>query len=260
MIRFQTLAIAAALCTLLTSGCSPTTPATNNGDFLVLPGASSPAPANTSQLSEQAAPPSDVKTTGDPASSLETSPASELANDDKLADNEQLDETDQVAQADDDKARDRALPAEPAPGRFQEQFTKPRTDLPPLQADANGVFEVTFQDLELKMPPASVYDEKTMMTDRVRELLDQKIRIIGFIHGGSTYTSRDIKQFVMVRHFDGRFGVREVVACHHILVTLDRGIDYTVKPITVEGVLKLSLYQGDDGNTWCVYALKGKAL
>ncbi|QDU94154.1 hypothetical protein [Lignipirellula cremea] len=297
MIRFSNLSIAGlALCALLVSGCNPSTSSDHAATSGATPAqaakddhlAASPVDASAERettasvdstgnlespapVAEPPAPePVDtelVKEAADPQpgdDSPEKQPADPnavaLAADDNATDDEASNESASDDSATDDKAQDRTLADDSPPGRFKEQATKPRTDLPPLQADSNGVFEVTFQDLELDMPAATVYDEKTMMTDRVRGLLDQKIRVIGFIHGGSTYTSRDIKQFVMVRQVECPFGGKEGVACHAILVTLDRGIDFTSKPVTVEGVLKLNLYTGPDGNTWCVYALKGKAL
>jgi len=135
--------------------------------------------------------------------------------------------------------------------------SKPKVNKKPLVATNDGRYEATFDDLDLDMEPAIVFED-SMLNDLVRALDGETVTITGFIHGGTVYTRTDIKQFLLVRNFDCPFGGAEGVACHNIRVTLGEGIDFTVKPITVEGILRIDTYEGHDGNTWSIYTLQGE--
>jgi len=199
---------------------------------------------------------SDPSYTSLPVSPAPNSPTADTTSDPAASDTP---ETDPSAQADpaDEPTEEVSVRNPGDEGEFTEQATKPKKDLPPLVQGPQGVYTVTFQDLELDMEAATVYDEEEMMNDRVRQLEGQKIKIKGYIHGGTTFTQSDIKQFLMVRNAECPFGGEEGVACHNIRITLEKGVDFTVKPITIQGVLKISPWTGPDEKTWSIYTLKG---
>lgn len=123
---------------------------------------------------------------------------------------------------------------------------------------------ITFDDLELKkMEPDDVFTA-SHMEDSVRPLIGSKVRIKGVIHPGSTFTTKNIKQFVMVMNSECKFGPGGT-AWHSIDVRIDDGpgVKFSTTPITVEGVLTMALFPGRGENgqpaTWSVYRLEGIA-
>jgi len=113
---------------------------------------------------------------------------------------------------------------------------------------------ITFDDLELKMEKDSVFD-KSLLTDRVNELVGRRVRIRGFIYP-SIMQQSGITKFPLVKNTECKFGPGGI-AHHLIVVDMQEGTSasFTVRPIAVEGVLSLSPYEGQDGNTWAIYQM-----
>ena len=75
---------------------------------------------------------------------------------------------------------------------------------------------------------------------------------------GTTYHPTDIKQFILIRDYTCKFG-RGGQFHHNMAVTLkpEDAIDYTDRPITVEGKLTVEPWMGPNGKTWRIYRLDG---
>jgi hypothetical protein len=123
----------------------------------------------------------------------------------------------------------------------------------------NGVELITFDDLNLGMQADMVFRD-FLLTDRARELDGQKVRIVGYMDGGVSQ-QKGITEFVLLKNTECKFGAGGQ-ADHLLRVLLQDGVtvDYTrFGALQIEGVLKISPFNGPDGNTWSVYDLLGNS-
>jgi len=127
----------------------------------------------------------------------------------------------------------------------------------PRPMGPNQTYYLNFDDLEINMEQDQRFKE-SMLTPNVRKLDGKRVRISGVIHAGTLYKQTGVKRFVMLKNIECPFG-KGATAHHNMRVTLSEGIDYTTRPVTVEGILKVEPFHGPDGNTWALYTLKGKA-
>lgn len=128
---------------------------------------------------------------------------------------------------------------------------------PPAGRPDGKTYNITFDDLKLDMPPDTKFKPK-MLTDRVKELNGQQVSLKGFIFEGGIFQQSGIRQFLLVMNKECKFGPGGEAYCV-IPVELKEGreIDFTIRPITVEGVISIEPFQGPDGNTWAVYRIEG---
>jgi hypothetical protein len=127
------------------------------------------------------------------------------------------------------------------------------------QVDSAGIMESTFDDLKFPMDKAAMF-ERSMLTPKVQSLLGQRIRIRGYMF--PTPQKRGIKQFVLVRdNMECCFGPGAALYdC--VLVTMEPGktTEYSIRPIAVEGELRLEELVGPDKRPLAIYQLKGEAV
>ena len=118
---------------------------------------------------------------------------------------------------------------------------------------------ITFDDLELKMEKDAVFD-RSLLTDRVKELMGRKVRIRGFIYP-SIMQQSGITEFPLVKNTQCKFGPGGI-AHHLIVVKMQEGAsaEFTVRPIAVEGLLSLRPLKGYDDNTWAIYHIVGEKV
>lgn len=154
-------------------------------------------------------------------------------------------------------------PNEKPAGDIEETTTeKPAVDeevslAPPAGRPDGKTYNITFDDLKLDMPPDTKFKPQ-MLTDRVKELNGQQVSLKGFIFEGGIFQQSGIRQFLLVMNKECKFGPGGEAYCV-IPVELKEGreIDFTIRPITVEGVISIEPFQGPDGNTWAVYRIEG---
>lgn len=131
----------------------------------------------------------------------------------------------------------------------------------PLPAAPNHgrAIPITFDDLQLEMKEDSVF-RPSLLTARVKQLDGQRVRIRGFIFP-AVFQQTGITRFPLVKNTQCKFGPGGV-AHHIILVDLQPGLStsFTVRPITVEGLLSVRPFEGPDGKTWTVYHMVGDAV
>lgn len=115
--------------------------------------------------------------------------------------------------------------------------------------------EITYDDLDAKMPPDVKWDQEKYLTDRIAELNGKTVRIPGFML--ADFKTKGITQFVMLKNTECKFGPGGTAHCV-IMVHLAPGEStrYTTRPLTLEGVLQLKPWEGPDGNTWALYELR----
>ena len=116
---------------------------------------------------------------------------------------------------------------------------------------------ITFDDLALDMPADTRFSER-LLTPRVKELDGRRVSIKGFIYAAGIFQQTGITAFPLVKNTQCKFGPGGQAFCV-ILVRLKEGVttDFTLRPVTVEGTLKVEPYEGPDGNTWSVYTMVG---
>jgi len=127
----------------------------------------------------------------------------------------------------------------------------------PRPVGPSQTYYLTFDDLEINMKESQKF-EKSMLTPNVRKLNGKRVRISGVIHAGSIFKQSGIRQFVMLKNAECPFGPG-ATAHHNMRVTIAEGIDFTTRPVTIEGTLKVDPFNGPDGTTWALYTLTGEA-
>jgi hypothetical protein len=118
--------------------------------------------------------------------------------------------------------------------------------------DPSQLQDITFDDLKINMEADRVFD-RSMLTDRVEQLDGCRVRIRGFVFPG-VFQQEGIEKFPMVMNTQCKFGPGGQ-AHHIIMVDMVAGqtVNFTVRPLTLEGRLTLKPLEGPDGNTWALY-------
>ncbi len=171
-------------------------------------------------------------------------------------------------------ARDDQRPSEPIGGSTSESTSEsgspaangPRQEAAPAPArpvvqrhSSGGIEDITFDDLALEMPAGTLFSPD-LLTERVKELDGQDVRLRGFIYAGGVFQSTGIKSFPFVMNTQCKFGPDGLAYCV-ILVELAEGVttDFTTYPVTVEGTLTVRPFNSG-GFTWSVYHLQGRRV
>ena len=123
----------------------------------------------------------------------------------------------------------------------------------------DAVREATFDDVKFEMEKTDLFREE-MLTEKVRGLLGQRIRIRGYMY--PTLRKSGLKQFVLVRdNLECCFGPGAALYdC--ILVSMVPGetTEYSVRPVAVEGAFRLEPLVGPDGRPMAIYQMKGEKV
>ena len=121
------------------------------------------------------------------------------------------------------------------------------------------VRDTTFDDIKFDMKKEEPF-ERLMLTDAIRQLDGQKIRIRGYIF--PTPIQNGITEFVLVRdNLECCFGPGAALYdC--ILVKMSKGktTDYVLRPVTVEGTFTVQELRGPDGRHLVIYQIEGDAV
>ena len=120
------------------------------------------------------------------------------------------------------------------------------------------VHAITFDDLNCGMQ-ADIVFRPWMLTERVKELDGQRVRIAGYMHPDAK--QKGITEFILLRNTECKFGPAGQ-ADHLIQVRLDPGIttSFTTSPIEVVGQLTFKPFNGPDGNTWAIFEMTGESV
>ncbi|PQO33918.1 DUF3299 domain-containing protein [Blastopirellula marina] len=115
--------------------------------------------------------------------------------------------------------------------------------------------DMTFDDIKFDIE-ADANFERSMLPQPIEDLKKQKIRIGGYILPG--FQSRDIKQFVLVRdNMECCFGPGAALYDCILVEMSGRGVDFTVRPVTVEGEFTIQEYKDGEGKVRAIYHLQG---
>ena len=135
-----------------------------------------------------------------------------------------------------------------------------RQAAPPSADPSNDeLVAITFDDLKTEMPPDSKF-APSMLPDKVAQLDGRRVRIRGFIFP-SIMQQDGIREFPLVMNTRCKFGPGGQAHCI-ILVNLAEGVttSFTVRPVAVEGRLRVAPWEGPDGNTWSLYHMAGERV
>lgn len=121
------------------------------------------------------------------------------------------------------------------------------------------IVDSTFDDIKFEMEKTAAF-KQSMLTPKIEELLEHRIRIRGFMF--PTLKKRGLKQFVLVRdNLECCFGPGAALFdC--ILVHMKEGqtAEYSIRPVAVEGTFRLEEVIGPDGNHLAIYRLDGEEV
>jgi len=120
-----------------------------------------------------------------------------------------------------------------------------------------GVQDLTFDDIAFDMEKGEPFT-RSMLPPKIEELANQKIRIRGYIL--PSFESRGIKQFVLVRdNMECCFGPGAALYDCILVEMKGNGVDFTVRPVTVEGIFEVKEYLGPDGKHLAIYRMDGES-
>lgn len=135
--------------------------------------------------------------------------------------------------------------------------TAPATS--PEPSDPDKLRDKTFDDIKFEMETGGPYD-RGLLTDAVRQLDGQRIRIRGYIL--PTARKRGIKQFVLVRDDQECCFGPGAALYDCILVTLEPGetTEFSMRPVAVEGRFRIEELEGPDGYPLAIYQMEGESV
>lgn len=121
------------------------------------------------------------------------------------------------------------------------------------------IVDQTFDDIKFDIEPDAPFD-RSMLTDKVRDLDGKRIRIRGYIL--PTAQQRGIKQFVLVRdNQECCFGPGAALYdCILVRMQGDKSAEFSVRPVAVEGEFKVEEFYGPDEKPLAIYRLDGEAV
>ncbi len=201
-----------------------------------------------------------ANTTLGPASSNQTDQADFATNDD-TPENQSVEPDD--SQPDSSAAEsEKADPVETQPTSTEEKASpipEASTKKRPVPKPQPGkTLDLTFDDLKFDIEPDAPFDRE-MLPQAIEDLSGQKISIGGYML--PSFQQRDIKQFVLVRdNMECCFGPGAALYdC--ILIEMDgRGVDFTVRPVVVEGTFTIKEYKDDNGKHLAIYHMQGTGV
>ena len=139
--------------------------------------------------------------------------------------------------------------------------TKLVRQLPAAEAKKSPgpIRDITFDHLKFEMNKEDPFERK-MLTDKIEKLNDSRIRIRGYMR--PSFQESGITKFILVRdNMECCFGPGAYLYdC--IIVDLQEGqsIDYTIRPVSVEGTFSLKELLGPGKRHLAIYHLSGEKV
>lgn len=121
--------------------------------------------------------------------------------------------------------------------------------------NADDVLYLTFDDVEFEMEKDEDFD-RDMLTDDINEMEGKRISIRGFILPNGTRQSGN-RKFILVRdNKECCFGPGAALYdCVLVKLRKDHEVDFTVRPVTVEGTFQLKELE-IGGRTMAIYRMR----
>ncbi len=140
-----------------------------------------------------------------------------------------------------------------------EQLPSVATNPTASENKSTEIVDKTFDDIKFEIEPDARYDS-SMLTDEIRALDGQRIRIRGYIL--PTARKRGLKEFVLVRdNQECCFGPGAALFdCILVNMVPAATAEFSVRPVAVEGEFELSEFIGPDGTPLAIYRLLGEKV
>jgi hypothetical protein len=150
-------------------------------------------------------------------------------------------------------------PAAAKPSTSENPESRPEASAKSSPEPSDQAVPITFDDLKIDMKEDTAF-EPSMLTERVQQLDGQRVRIRGFLFP-SVFQQTGITKFPLIKNLECKFGPGGQ-AHHIIIVDMKPGLStsFTVRPITVEGILTVRPWNGPDENTWALYHMVGEKV
>ena len=136
----------------------------------------------------------------------------------------------------------------------------PPMEIPVARRGRDGRFDITFDHIKFDIEKDAPFD-RSLLTDQVEMLSGEPIRIRGYILN-TPY--QEFSNFVLVRdNLECCFGPGAALYdCIIVKMRPGQTASYTVRPVTVEGVFKLSEMKDpfDESKTVAIYELQGEKV
>lgn len=130
---------------------------------------------------------------------------------------------------------------------------------PAKPATSTRIADISFDDIKFDMEKGAAF-ERSMLTSKIEALDGRKIRIRGFILPPPV--AAGLTRFVLVRdNLSCCFGPGAALY-DAIFVEMvdDKSTDYTISPVTVEGVFTVRELRDPDDNIMAIYHLDGEIV
>jgi hypothetical protein len=157
----------------------------------------------------------------------------------------------------------KSTPATPVAASAATQSATAKAKLKPgaktrvLERAGDKPYDKTFDDLRFEMTVGERF-KRSMLTDGIKALDGQKIRIRGYIL--PTPQQHGIKQFVLVRDNQECCFGQGAALYDCVLVEMKKGstADFTIRPIAVEGIFNVREFEVD-GKQLAIYQMDGES-
>jgi hypothetical protein len=136
---------------------------------------------------------------------------------------------------------------------------KPGAKTVALEKAGDRPFDKTFDDLRFDIEVGEPFKPE-MLPPSIEALKKQRIRIRGFIL--PTPQMRGIKTFVLVRDNQQCCFGPGAALYDCILVEMQPGktAEYSIRPVTVDGIFDIQEFRGPDGNHLAIYHLDAQSV
>lgn len=130
--------------------------------------------------------------------------------------------------------------------------------IPKAERGRDGRFDISFDHIKFEMEIGAPFD-RSLFTDQVEKLFGEPIRIRGYIHPSGAFY-QELNQFVLVRdNQECCFGPGAALYdCIMVKMAPGKTANYTVRPITVEGVFRFHEMKDpfDDTKTVAIFEMQ----
>jgi len=130
-----------------------------------------------------------------------------------------------------------------------------KTKLAELELNPGKRLDLTFDDLVFDMEKGETF-QPSMITKEINQIHNRKVSLSGYIRPSAR--QKGITKFVFVRdNKECCFGPGAALFdCVLVKMAEGKEVEYTVRPITIEGDFYLKEFKGPNGRCWAVYRMK----
>lgn len=148
------------------------------------------------------------------------------------------------------KYDDSALPV-----RREEEWTPP----PPIDWSIEGPLELSFDHLKFQIQADQVFEVRQLTLDLLK-LRGRTIKIRGYIR--PSFKEKGITRFVFVRdNQECCFGPGALLYdCMIVNMAPGQAVDFSTRPISIEGRFSLKPFRGPDKRVWAIFELNDSVL